>query len=140
MVRKFKQEDLEPIMAIWLNTNIQAHGFISREYWFSNFDKVKDILPQSQVYVYENQNQVQGFIGVDEGYIAGIFVLADIQSKGVGKLLLDECKSVYSILTLNVYEKNNRAIDFYLREGFIIDKKQIDKNTGEIEFLMVWKK
>ena len=128
-------------MALWLNTNIQAHEFISREYWLSNFDIVRDILPKAQVYVYEDQEGIQGFVGLDhDGTIAGIFVSEDMQSKGIGKALLDTCKRLYPVLSLNVYINNQRAIGFYLREGFVVKKKQIDKNTAEMEYSMIWKK
>ena len=141
LVRKFQPEDLDRVMALWLNTNIQAHGFILKEYWLSNFDMVRDILPKAQVYVYEDQESIQGFVGLDNnGNIAGIFVSEGMQSKGIGKALLDVCKCLYPALSLNVYINNQRAIDFYLREGFIVKKKQIDKNTAEMEYSMIWKK
>lgn len=141
LVRKFEPEDLDRIMALWLNTNIQAHGFIPREYWLSNFDMVRDVLPNAQVYVYEDPQGIQGFVGLNHaGAIAGIFVSGDMQSKGIGKALLDTCKRLYPTLSLNVYLKNQRAVDFYLREGFVVKKKQIDKNTAEMEYSMLWKR
>jgi ribosomal protein S18 acetylase RimI-like enzyme len=141
LVRKFEPEDLDRIMALWLNTNIQAHGFIPREYWLSNFDMVRDVLPNAQVYVYEDPQGIQGFVGLDHaGAIAGIFVSGDMQSKGIGKALLDACKRLYPTLSLNVYLKNQRAVDFYLREGFVVKKKQIDKTTAEMEYSMIWER
>ena len=141
LVRKFEPEDLDRVMALWLNTNIQAHEFISREYWLSNFDIVRDILPKAQVFVYEDPEGIQGFVGLDQdGNIEGIFVSEGMQSKGIGKALLDTCKRLYPVLSLNVYINNQRAIDFYLREGFVVKKKQIDKNTAEMEYSMIWKK
>lgn len=140
IVREFKQEDLQRVMELWLNVNIKAHPFIAREYWISNFNMVKSILPEAEVYVYQDQKGIQGFVGLDDRNIAGIFVSSDMQSKGVGKSLIEKCKSLHTTLSLNVYEKNDRAIGFYLREGFFVDKKQIDKDTGEIEYFMVWKK
>ncbi len=141
LVRKFEPEDLDRVMALWLDTNIQAHGFIPREYWLSNFDMVRDVLPKAQVFVYEDPQGIQGFVGLDhDGAIAGIFVREDKQSRGIGKALLHTCKRLYPTLSLNVYLKNQRAIDFYLREGFVVKKVQIDKNTAEMEYSMVWKK
>ena len=35
MIRKFRMEDLERVMELWLNTNIQAHDFILKEYWMT---------------------------------------------------------------------------------------------------------
>lgn len=60
------------------------------------------------------------------------------QSKGIGKQLLDYMKKVKSTLRLNIYQKNERAIQFYLREEFRIKSGNVDDNTGEKEFIMVW--
>ena len=42
-------------------------------------------------------------------------------------------------LQLNVYQKNARAISFYQREGFIIQCEDLDEDTGEKEYTMLWK-
>ena len=77
---------------------------------------------------------------MDNGYIAGIFVSEQMRSTGIGKALLEKCKQIYEKLSLGVYEKNNRAVRFYLREGFVVETKQTDMNTGETEYFMTWKK
>ena len=138
MIREFEMDDLERVMAIWLDTNIQAHDFIANEYWIRNFDMVKNILPEAELYVYEIHNEIGGFVGISSGYIQGIFVAEKMQSNGIGKLLLEKCKQHYVLLRLSVYEKNSKAVQFYLREGFTVDKKQIDEDTKEIEYLMTW--
>lgn len=140
MIRKFEIKDLERVMDIWLNTNIKAHFFVSEEYWIENFHIVKGMLPEAELYVYEMNGKIEGFVGIDNGYIAGIFVSENMQSKGIGKKLLDKCKAEYSELMLNVYEKNIKAIKFYEREGFSIGKKSMDENTSERELQMIWSK
>ncbi|WP_312636050.1 N-acetyltransferase [Oscillibacter sp.] len=138
MIRKFESKDIEKVMEIWLDTNIQAHNFISKGYWESNFDLVKSMLPDAEIYIYESERKIVAFVGVDNGYIAGIFVSADAQSKGIGKQLLDKIKQRYSALSLTVYKKNIKAVNFYQRELFVIKQEQIDENTDEEEYLMVW--
>jgi len=56
--------------------------------------------------VYEKDNKILGFIGIIDGYIAGIFVKDGMQGNGIGKILIDTCKKDSNELTLNVYEKN----------------------------------
>ncbi len=138
MIRKFENKDLEIIMELWLNTNIQAHAFIREDYWKNNFDLVKHMLPHAEIYVYEREGRIVAFVGIDNGYIAGIFVSREMQSKGIGKALLKKSKELYSTLTLTVYKKNQQAVRFYQREGFTVEKEQIDENTSEVEYLMVW--
>lgn len=140
MIRKCVERDIDTVMQIWLDTNIQTHGFISSNYWIRNFDMVRRMLPYAEIYVYENDytNRTEGFIGLNENYIEGIFVRESAQSNGIGKQLLDYVKRVKSILSLSVYQKNKRAIKFYLREGFKIQSENVDDNTAEKEFTMTW--
>ena len=142
MIRKYVDSDIDAVMQIWLNTNIQAHSFISPDYWKNNFDVVKEMLPLAEIYVHEgdNANQIDGFIGLNNDNIEGIFIREAAQSKGAGKQLLDHVKKVKSTLKLNVYQKNERAIQFYLREEFSIQSESLDSNTGEKELIMVWKR
>lgn len=140
MIRKFDINELEAVMEIWLDTNIKAHDFIHTSYWKANYDLVKEMLPDATIFVYEDNNQVQGFIGLMDDYIAGIFVNSDSQSKGIGKALLNYVKESNSELSLQVYKKNFRATNFYLREGFVVLKEQIDKNVDEVELVMNWTK
>lgn len=141
MIRKLRENDLAAVIEIWLDSNIKAHYFIPKEYWISNYPAVKEMLPQAEVYVYEEEDtqQIIGFIGLTENYIAGIFVQENAQSRGIGKWLLNYVKEIKTTLSLSVYQKNMRAISFYQREQFIIQSKNIDDNN-EKEFIMSWKK
>ena len=68
------------------------------------------------------------------------FVKETMQSKGIGKKLLNHAKEVKSTLKLRVYQRNEKAIKFYLRENFCIQSESVDDNTGEKEFVMIWNK
>ncbi len=140
MVRKFKTQDIDEVMEIWLDTNIKAHDFIDKNYWKEHYEEVKYAILNTKVYVYEKDNKILGFIGIIDGYIAGIFVKDGMQGNGIGKILIDTCKKDSNELTLNVYEQNEKAFKFYLREGFYIVSKNIDNDTKENELCMEWKK
>ena len=70
-----------------MDTNIKAHNFIPAEYWKSNFRSVKEALLLAEVYVYEYDTEIQGFIGLNDEYVEGIFVSGKMQSQGIGKIL-----------------------------------------------------
>ena len=53
---------------------------------------------------------------------------------------MDYIKDKKVSLRLNVYQKNARAISFYQREGFIIQCEDLDEDTGEKEYTMLWKR
>lgn len=139
MIRKLQITDINKVASIWLDTNLKAHYFISSKYWKSNFELVKEMLLQAEVYVYENDQKIEGFMGLSDEYIEGIFVSDEVQSHGIGKLLLDYIKDRKAKLSLNVYQKNTRAIHFYQREGFKIQQEGLDEATGEKEYVMLWK-
>lgn len=139
MIRKLDKNDINQLLQIWLEVNIKTHNFIPKEYWEEQYDNVKELLPNSEIYVYEENKKIVAFIGLIENYIAGIFVSFSFQSKGIGKKLLDYIKEFKKELSLNVYVKNISAIKFYQREGFIINSQNIDEETKEQQILMIWK-
>ena len=135
MIRKFESRDLDAVMQIWLHGNLDAHAFIPADFWTDHFEMVRDILPQAELYVHENEatRQIDGFIGLSESHIEGIFVAKSARSKGIGKALLEYAKSRKPRLTLSVYQKNERAIAFYRREKFVVQSEGIDEDTNEAE-------
>ncbi|MCI9156625.1 MAG: GNAT family N-acetyltransferase [Lawsonibacter sp.] len=138
MIRPLSLDDLNQVLDIWLSANLQAHSFIPASYWQSQLEAVRQSLPQAEVYVWEEEGEILGFLGLEGGYIAGIFVRYGAQSRGVGKKLLDQAKAVRDRLSLCVYEKNTRAAGFYRREGFSLQGEQTDRTTGEREYRMGW--
>ena len=140
MIRKYREIDLTKVMLIWLDANIRTHNFIDQSYWLNNYDMVKEVIPQAEVYVYEDEvtKQIEGFIGLTDDYIAGLFVNKGFRSKGIGKELLNYVKKTKSNIRLNVYNKNVRAIEFYRREHFSIQTERMDDNTNEKELIMTW--
>lgn len=140
MIRALQKADIDSVAEIWLDTNRKAHAFIPASYWERNFASVKEMLPQAEVYVYETETGIQGFLGLSGEYIEGLFVSEEAQSHGIGKLLLNHAKDRKPALRLNVYQKNTRAIRFYQREGFQIRCEGLDADTGEPDCEMIWRR
>lgn len=145
MVRRMKETDVEEISRIWLEANLTSHSFIPEAYWRGNYEAVKNQLYEAEVYVYEDQEGIHGFAGINKGCLEGIFVKDKMRSKGVGKALMDICKSKYFRINLHVYCMNKRAVNFYMREGFKINKKHTEgrenyPSEAFSEFEMLWQK
>ncbi len=138
MIRKFEKNDINVVMEIWENENIKAHQFIPKEYWKANYNYVKEILPNAEIYVYVVESEIIGFIGVDKNYIEGIFVNTNNQCNGIGTSLLNKVKENRNTLTLSVYKKNINAINFYKKNDFKITSEGIDQAKNEIEYTMIW--
>lgn len=136
MVRTYCAADIDAVMEIWLEGNIDGHPFIDEEYWRGCYEAVKEMLPQAEILVFERGGRIYGFIGLNKDHIEGIFVRAAHRSEGIGKELLEAAKPGHNTLTLNVYRKNGRAIQFYRRNGFAVDGETVDMGTGETEYIM----
>ena len=134
MIRKMQNIDIDRVADIWLKTNLKAHYFIPEQYWTSNYELVKEMMSQAEVYVYEDDKMIQGFVGLSNEYMEGIFVSDEMQSCGIGKLLLEYIKNKKVRLRLNVYQKNARASLFTKEKGSIFNAKDsmmllVKKNT-----------
>lgn len=139
MIKELDIFKIDNIMKIWIEENTNAHDFISKDYWETNYDFVKKVLPDATVFVYEDNNEIKGFIGiVESSYIAGLFVSNKYHSNGIGGELLKRCKQQYAILRLDVYAKNLKAVNFYKKHGFKIEQEKENEETKEVEYSMIW--
>lgn len=140
IIRKFNEFDLKRVMRIWYDGNLEAHDFIDREYWDRNFGYVKRALSEAEVYVYEINGYVVGFVGIDDGYLEGLFVDKEYRGLGVGTKLVDYIKEKYDFFTLHVFENNYGAITFYENRGLIKKEESVHEDLGEVEYLMYYRR
>lgn len=140
-IRKLKNEEISTIVELWYETSIEAHYFVSKEYWKANKAEMKEkYIPNSETYVAEKDKNIAGFISLMDNYLAAIFVKPQEQGKKIGTTLLNYVKDSKKKLQLKVYSKNIKSVEFYKTNGFSIQSESIDENTGEKELLMEWVK
>ncbi len=142
MIRTYQEQDLNRMTEIWLEASLLAHPFVNADYWKEQTDAMRNVyLPASNSLVYiDNRGDIAGFISMVDNYLAAIFIAPDKQGQGIGKKLLEEVKRNHDTITLAVYSKNERAIQFYKREGFEQTEERTDTNTGEKEWLMTYRR
>lgn len=138
MIRRFRNEDADSVMHVWLDANMQAHSFIPQEFWKSNFEYAKEQIPKAETYVYEKDGAVLGFIGLNGSYIEGLFVRKEYRTLGIGTALLDFVKEKKISLLLHVYCQNTGAVDFYIKNSFLVKEKLSDAPADE--YVMLWEK
>ena len=138
IIRTPRPAEIETLIRIWLNGNTRTHSFIGPEYWLSHVDYMRHALQQAEVYVCEVNGEIAGFTGIDGNHIAGLFVDENYQSLGIGTSLIEFIKQHHFTLTLAVYKKNKKALQFYSKLGFAVTEERINTRTGEKELLMRW--
>ncbi|MGN7410275.1 N-acetyltransferase [Sporosarcina sp. SAFN-010] len=140
-IRSNNETEINKLVEIWYEGSLIAHDFIDRNYWKSKQSEMEEkYLPMSETYVVSNEKDIVGFLSMMDNYMAALFIDVKHQGSGYGKGLLDFIKSQRENIQLNVYKKNNNAVDFYLKNGFVIIEETLDEQTSEEEFLMEWKK
>lgn len=142
MIKNLRDNDIDIVMDLWKESTMEAQSFISDEYWLENYDNVKNnYLPDSDTYVYEEDGEIKGFVSLIENiFIGGLFLKIDSQRKGIGSKIIDFLKAEHDKLQLAVYDKNIRAMNFYVKSGFKILNTEIDEKTKEKEHLMEWRR
>lgn len=139
MIQAFCRRQLDDVMRLWLEGNLQAHPFVAAGYWRQNEEAVRAAILQAQVWVWTGpKGDAGGFIGLQGGYIAGLFVEQSQQGRGVGTRLLRHVQLRSEALALDVYAANRRAVDFYRAHGFAVSASRTDPHTGQREYRMNW--
>lgn len=133
MIRKFREDDLEPVLELWYETSLVAHWFLTAEFLQAERTKIRDVfLPQSDTWVYELNGAVVGFLSLMGNEVGGLFIRPSAQRQGIGKALMDKAASLHPVLELDVFEKNGVGRPFYTKYGFIQVGNQRHATTGEM--------
>ena len=90
------------------------------------------------LYVYDD-GVVKGFIKIEGTYIARLFVEPVLQNASIGSHLLEYAMKKHNADHLWALEKNEKAIRFYERHGFIVTGEK-KKEDGTSEYLVLLKK
>ena len=141
VIRKLEEKDINTVVELWYNVSVQAHDFISSEYWAKHKYAMRtQYLPDSESFLAVEEGRIVGFVSMLDTYLAAIFVHIDSQGAGIGKNLLEHVKGFHETIQLKVYKKNTASVQFYLKQKFVIVSEEAEESTNEIEYLMEWKK
>ena len=142
MIRKIKEEDMTKVMTIWVKGNFKANNFIDKDYWLEIYNDIKiDFLKNWKTYVYIENDQVLGFISIDNNEIKAIFVKENSRGNDIGTKLVNYCrdnlKSGEEVFS-KIFKKNMSAIIFFSKLQFKNVKIQLNEKFNETEYIMSW--
>lgn len=133
MIRKHKSSDLEDILNVWFQSSTRAHHFLSDDFVEKVKHDIRDLyIPGSETWVFEENNDVIGFISMVGNEIGGLFVLPIHQSKGIGRNLIDFILKKYSTIEVEVFKSNNSGRAFYKKYGFTFVSEEYDEPSKNI--------
>ncbi len=97
MIRKWDTEDTAPLLALWLDSTIHAHPFISESYWRDSVAVVQGCLSSRRQHrVWEQDGELKALSACWTPFRRRAVCRAGRHPPGIGRALLDEVKQHYA--------------------------------------------
>ncbi|MDY3195381.1 MAG: GNAT family N-acetyltransferase [Paracholeplasma sp.] len=91
---------------------------------FLSVKSIKEQINQGYQYYLLKEEKTAGFASIlnreEDLFLSKLYVYEAQRSKGVGKKFIDYLKSLEKPIVLTVNKQNQKAIEFYQKEGFLI--------------------
>ena len=124
MIRKYEVADTDLIINIWSESSQIAHPFLEDKFVQKVRKDMREIyLPNTETWVFEEENIIIGFISMIGNEIGGLFVSPKHFSKGIGSKLVNFISEFHDILEVEVFKKNSIGCGFYKKYGFSFIKE-----------------
>jgi putative acetyltransferase len=137
MMRRYKADDTDALIAIWDIAEPLAHPFLSDEVRNQVRRDMRDIyLPNAETWVLEIDGAPVGFIAMIGTEIGGLFLDPSEQGKCRGRHMVDHIVAIKGPLTVEVFKDNKIGLPFYERYGFVIIGEGVFDASGDETFKM----
>lgn len=134
MIRRYRPDDLEAVLQVWLLSARAAYSFLDEGFFEEEAVELERTwLPVAETWVYEDGTRVVGFIALLDHEVGGFFVTPTMQGRGIGRALMDHARRLKGALELSVFVENASGRRFYERYGFTVVGEQIEERTGRPE-------
>ncbi len=118
-------KDYVEITGVWEASVRATHTFLTEDdiqYYKPLI--LKEYLKAVTLFCTRDQNEITGFLGLDDDKIEMLFIRPDYRGKGVGKALLDFAVTEKKARKVDVNEQNEQAVGFYEYLGFKTVKRE----------------
>lgn len=131
MIRTFKSEDTDAVIAIWRSASALAHAFLPAAFMDEAEKLTREVyLQQAETWVFIRGGKIVGFIGLIDDYIGGLFVDPSHHGEGIGRALVDKAVAEKGSLVVEVFVDNVIGRRFYASYGFTGEKQVMDPHSG----------
>ena len=144
MIRKAADKDLSRIAEIQIfNYRLYFYPIFKFDKYYFDELQVPALMKKYEseldsLYVYDD-GVVKGFVKIEGTYIARLFVEPVFQNSSIGSRLLEYAVKEFHADHLWALEKNEKAIRFYERHGFVKTGEKKPEN-GTTEYLIFLRK
>ena len=129
IIRKANKQDAGRIAiignSVWVDSYVlDGIDRIVEDYLTTQFslENVINIIENHTVYVFEINGATIGYVVVKQengkSEIDNFYILPGLQGSGYGKQILAHLRQLHSNLWLRCWHKNERALQFYYKNGF----------------------
>ena len=136
-IRKARIEDLIRISEIEVfNYRLNFYPIFRNDDYYFNELSVPNLIKRyenrlNNIYVYDD-GVIKGFIEIENYELKKLFVEPVLQNQSIGTKLLKYAIDEFDVAYLWALKKNIRAINFYLRNGFVLsDEIKLEEGTSE---------
>ena len=127
MIRRFEHTDTVATAKVWLRSGLDEYKYLPTFQSLNEFRALAVfttvIAKQCDIWVYERNGKIAGFLALNGSYIDRLYVDPNAQKLGIGAALLAHAKSLCPEgLQLHTHQQNQRARSFYEKFGFVAVK------------------
>ena len=123
-IRAYKQSDLYSLHDIYNQSKLDELKFEDQVFTLLPLEKDQERfnkLMESNIYVYQEQDEVIAFAASYQNEIRALFVLSNHRGKGIGKRLLEYLlANIQGLACLYVASTNHSAKSLYEQYGFSV--------------------
>ncbi|WP_392563583.1 acetyltransferase [Orbus wheelerorum] len=136
-LRKAVPSDKPMLLALWQRSVQATHHFLTKQDIEKLHQSLSDEwLDQVELWLLTNNNQIVGFIGLDDNHVEMLFIDDKQQGNGYGQQLINFVKQKYQQIYLDVNEQNPNALAFYQKQGFkITGRSDVDGQGNHFPLL-----
>ena len=99
---------------------LNTHDFLKQEDFLYYKEHLTIYFQYVDLYGFEQDGRLVGFIGVAENNIEMLFVSSECRGEGIGKKLLTYAIEELQVNKVDVNEQNTQAVGFYQHMGFSV--------------------